>query len=49
MGEEQGISLSASAQSIKYKIARPGLFAIPYQKGIEIGNLHLLADLTQQL
>lgn len=29
MGEEQGISLSASVESIKSKIACPGLFPIP--------------------
>lgn len=49
MGEEQGMPLSASVQSIKYKIAHSGLFPIPYQKGIEVGNLHLLAGLTQEL
>lgn len=50
MGKEQGVSLSASAQSIKYKIAHPGLFPIPYRKGGAPGaleGLHILAGLIQ--
>ena len=51
-GKEQEISLSASVQSIKYKIRHPGLFPIPYGKGDAPGaleGLHIRAGLTQLL
>lgn len=52
-GKKEGISLSASAQSIKYKIECPSLFPAPHRKGDAAGALeglmHILAGLTQLL